>query len=131
MSLIKQQWGDFWAIGGNPKEMIPLSLSLHNWGAISLAAKDNDNYDPLTDTEDYLNLGNPSEFVYILVNEERYIRARAKSFVNHWEFKFNRNSGKLSWGLAILRAKNELSKIKTYKFMNTNIPDFEFYERAV
>lgn len=118
MSLNKQQWGEFWAIGGKPKDLIPLALSLNNWGGIALPPKDHDDYDPLTDTEGYLSLGSPDDFIYILATTEKYVRARAKCFVSNWPYNYKGKSGKIPWRLALTKARNELSSIKISGFLD-------------
>jgi hypothetical protein len=63
--MIKQQLGNYWAIGGNPESVRPLFLSLHNRGATG---------------GEVLNLGDEDNFVYFLVTKKNYFKARVSAF---------------------------------------------------
>lgn len=78
--MIKQQNGKYLAIGGEPKEIYPLYLSLFNWGGVGrrtfksrFSRKDGE----------LLNLGFPEKFVYFLIEPEYYVYYRAVALVAH------------------------------------------------
>lgn len=113
-NLIKCRFGEFWSVAGRPENLQPLDFSLYNFGGIN--------------STEFLDLGSPDIFVYLLVTEENYIHARAKNIVFNLPWDYKGSPGKLPWGLSLNTARKEFDSIKIEEFLkNTeSVPHYEF-----
>lgn len=101
--LCKGTFGEFICIGGPPNALRPLEYSLFNFGGINATEP--------------LDLGDPDIFQYLLVTRKNYIEARSKNIVINLEYNYKGRSGKLPWGLSVIRATKELESIPVEDFL--------------
>jgi hypothetical protein len=106
-TMIKQSFGPYLAIGGSPEKINPLFLSLWNHGAVN---------------GELLDLGNPEVFVYFLVTEEKFLKARAIVHAqNHSRkigFNHNQIQGQQVWSAAKEAARIQLDSIENETFLS-------------
>ncbi len=112
--FVKATWGQFIGIGTKDKESLTLlHNSLYNFGGLSSTS--------------LLSLG--SDFYYLLVSREGYIKSRAANMVRNWPYSYKGKSGKLPNRLSKIAAERELDSIKSEQFLNSiNSADGNFYD---
>ena len=113
--MIKQSnYANQIAIGGTKEEVEPLFTALYNWQG--------------TDATDLLSLGS-DEFFYFLIQEDKYIDARAKAFCMNWQNYWKKeelNSVGGAWALAKDKARKELDGITEERFLLANPYDISY-----
>lgn len=108
--LIKQEYGPYFAIGGNQTEIYPLWLSLFNWGGTNGEI-----------------MWMADDFGYFLIERGKYFKGRISAFCNnHEKFWLNTHNGKLIYKLALFKTQKEWDNIRGELFLNHNFYDQEF-----